>query len=1199
MLFKFVKLLALVDAGVLVLAAPSAHDPCIKVAGKTFAAPADALACLRSFPFNETIRQNVISVVSGVFDFYTFEDYYLNSPPPFQESTSNIRAEIQRINTTSYETDFDFSKDLYQFTTMLNDGHTRWFPACYWSVYQNILPAPPVTLEVDGTQNVFVAPDSVEYLSQLGPDFLSFFKDLNFNWQRLAGAKVLAINGLNPYDYVDDIAHNTSGNYLDHGVRVNSVFSSYRLDDTNAYSQRLGDLAGPVFPEPDSVTFTVILVNHTEPETVVIPYITTFLGVPFTDGSSYWENNCAANNETNGVDLSTQGGSGLTPVPEISLPTRRMPRANVIDGSLKQAIALPTQFQPTVPIIAGESGTVKSYILPDNKTGVLFVGSFEGDETMFQQDTATAIEAFKAAGVTQMIVDITNNGGGFVCLGQWLHEFLAGSENVPVQPGFQSSMRANTLAQKIVQSDIARNVSSMEVFYPPSNWASLKNDVEFPNNFNYITPSLPSFINGESQPTSQRFFNIVFGGKPGEQLQYKGMAGNQVLEWADLDTEIKTGHVKNDPLAPPDLIINANMRVNWRIAYSFFDESKPIAYVSEPASIQFPYTLETYNNPQAVWEFVPDCWQKRDTSEIHDSAGNKQSGEDQISRPSYDYSFEKDDLVDTLTFDSRFFMNQLEIQPTEFEEGEDITQGSEEEGDIGDALDDASYGDLTNVSHENTGTEPIIQPAVMDTTMPSMTSGSPHSTRSEATPLTPPESHISPLTEKLKLQTTDIVPVRQDNSETDSSLVKASSFSTDSLSHDDSERRTNIIPGRLSVESHTTEDNETAAQVASSSQSPSNIHLSVSQRVISKTRPSHLPPKRKEEDQKHTKEWEEMMHRSRMAEHKRLKELQARRLSRELAIEASTLQWERTVLPDWKRAVKDPEIQKLWWKGVPPKLRSVVWEKVTGNSLALSKDAYSQCLSRAKSLMASRRFPTTALSLIESDISTTLPQLHIFHRQHGPLYEDLYNLLCAWVIARADEGLGYVEGIAKIGGMLLLNLNSPNQAFIVMRNLLERSCLRAFYGGHAARDDKRITVYFNFKQYQISPAEYLPDWLVPLFLNHLPIEACSRIWDVFLLEGDSFLFRASLSLLASVESRLFFPDREELLAVLKGESRAAVEVARRDPTSPLRMDENFIIPRYEIYGLSEEIVWERVMETAETWKESTWQRLLLRELPDA
>lgn len=355
------------------------------------------------------------------------------------------------------------------------------------------------------------------------------------------------------------------------------------------------------------------------------------------------------------------------------------------------------------------------------------------------------------------------------------------------------------------------------------------------------------------------------------------------------------------------------------------------------------------------------------------------------------------------------------------------------------------------------------------------------------------------------------------------------------------------------------------------------------------------------------------MQRSRMSEQARLTESQNRRLSRESAIEANTAQWERTVLPDWKKAIKDPEIQKLWWKGIPPKLRSVMWERVVGNPLALSKDAYSSCLSRAKNLLSSRRFPTTALSLIESDISTTLPQLHIFHRHYGPLYEDLYHLLCAWVVARADEGLGYVEGIAKIGGMLLLNLSSPNQAFMVLRNLLEKSCLRAFYGGHEARDDVEAyyrifdtlladtmpKVYFNFKQYQISPAEYLPDWIIPLFLNHLPIEACSRIWDVWLVEGDSFLFRTSLALLAAIESRLFFPDREELLAVLKGENRAALEIAKREQRCPSsQMDQKYVIPRYEIYGLNEEIVWERVMETTEWWKESTWQRLLLRELPD-
>jgi hypothetical protein len=85
------------------LGAPSAADPCAKVAGLTFVPPNDALACLKSFPFNETLKNNVINAVARVFDFYTFEDWYLNSPPPFQESTANIRDEIAKINATKFE----------------------------------------------------------------------------------------------------------------------------------------------------------------------------------------------------------------------------------------------------------------------------------------------------------------------------------------------------------------------------------------------------------------------------------------------------------------------------------------------------------------------------------------------------------------------------------------------------------------------------------------------------------------------------------------------------------------------------------------------------------------------------------------------------------------------------------------------------------------------------------------------------------------------------------------------------------------------------------------------------------------------------------------------------------------------------------------------------------------------------------------
>jgi hypothetical protein len=84
-----------------VAASPIRPDDCVAIAGNTFSKPADALACLRSFSFNETLRQNVLSTVSRVFDSYTYRDYYPKSSFPFSTKV-NISAELARINSTSY-----------------------------------------------------------------------------------------------------------------------------------------------------------------------------------------------------------------------------------------------------------------------------------------------------------------------------------------------------------------------------------------------------------------------------------------------------------------------------------------------------------------------------------------------------------------------------------------------------------------------------------------------------------------------------------------------------------------------------------------------------------------------------------------------------------------------------------------------------------------------------------------------------------------------------------------------------------------------------------------------------------------------------------------------------------------------------------------------------------------------------------------
>ncbi|KAI0058356.1 hypothetical protein BV25DRAFT_1919409 [Artomyces pyxidatus] len=633
----FSGLLAL-SAGLPSLAAPSygSTDPCAKIGGQTFVAPADAIACQKSFPLNETIKANVLNNIARVFDFFTFEDYYLHSPYPFQESTTNIRRDIARINATKYATDYDLNKDIYDFTTELNDGHTRWFPDCYNS-YQNLLPTPVVILG----NEVVVAPDAVEFLSLMPPEFAQYYANIGFNWQRLAGARILRIDGLPAFSYVDKIASTVSGNYLDHGVRVNSVVSSYRISGTS-FSQRFGDLAGPSFLTQTHLTFELIPVNSTRPETVNVPYLANFVGNPFTDGPSYWANNCAAKNTTNGVDHRSASHTKRD-----GKPLR--PMAKIIDLAPKTAVGLPGPFLPTLSPVNGSEGVIKSFILPDNKTGVMFVGSFEPDDYVgFQTDTVAAISQFQAANVTHLIIDLTNNGGGYVCLGLFLHQYLAGMGIG--YAGFQSTNRANPLAKKILASDIAQGLNDQVSYYTADDFAFL-NNTEMPASYNYFEPSSSEFVNGKSDPTSQRFYDVctpynvpvpdgpafdlknvaivgngncastcalfstlmyerhgtkmaMFGGKPGEHVEFKGMAGNQVLEWADLDSEIKTAGLKDDPLAPPDLLVSSNMRVNWRTAWSWLDETKPIAFKSELPQYHFPYTIDTYNNPQNLWTFA-------------------------------------------------------------------------------------------------------------------------------------------------------------------------------------------------------------------------------------------------------------------------------------------------------------------------------------------------------------------------------------------------------------------------------------------------------------------------------------------------------------------------------------------------------------------------------------------------------------------
>ena len=87
---------------------------------------------------------------------------------------------------------------------------------------------------------------------------------------------------------------------------------------------------------------------------------------------------CAANSGTNGQDF--KNSAELEKVS--SQRQLKLARGNVrpIDVGPSSAVGLPSEFQPTLPALNGSESVIKSYILPDGKTGVVSLHFYFGAE---------------------------------------------------------------------------------------------------------------------------------------------------------------------------------------------------------------------------------------------------------------------------------------------------------------------------------------------------------------------------------------------------------------------------------------------------------------------------------------------------------------------------------------------------------------------------------------------------------------------------------------------------------------------------------------------------------------------------------------------------------------------------------------------------------------------------------------------------
>jgi hypothetical protein len=313
--------------------------------------------------------------------------------------------------------------------------------------------------------------------------------------------------------------------------------------------------------------------------------------------------------------------------------------------------------------------------------------------------------------------------------------------------------------------------------------------------------------------------------------------------------------------------------------------------------------------------------------------------------------------------------------------------------------------------------------------------------------------------------------------------------------------------------------------------------------ILSRTRPSWLPPKDPREERRHLREYQQMMAASMEAEKKRQQKTQSSEWEKDNTRDALNRIWEYYCEDTTDLTVIDKRVFDLCWRGISPKLRGKVWQRAIGNSLGLTIKSYEKALSRAREIqnqdatrLSSReRHMRTWFKDIERDAETAFPELNLFQRD-GPLWQDLIDVCTAYSCYRSD--IGYLYGQQLTAALLLLQVQKPAEAFILLANCFNKPIPLAFQTGDISTmartyNHAMSTLAIKFPRlhdYLFGSIEdgglgftaelIFEPMIRTLFSNGLDIDRLCRFWDLWVFKGDNILVRTAVATLGCLQTQI-------------------------------------------------------------------------------
>jgi hypothetical protein len=300
-----------------------------------------------------------------------------------------------------------------------------------------------------------------------------------------------------------------------------------------------------------------------------------------------------------------------------------------------------------------------------------------------------------------------------------------------------------------------------------------------------------------------------------------------------------------------------------------------------------------------------------------------------------------------------------------------------------------------------------------------------------------------------------------------------------------------------------------------------------------------LPPKSQQEEAKHREQYRLMMEAYELKEAERKQKNELKQKAKDARIMLSRTIWSRDILPHWDKKKRTKPVHDLVLQGIPAFVRTRVWPLLLGNDLHITKDLFNIYVRQAEAAKQQRAAGEKVeqvgklgtASLIGVDLPRTFPAL-AFYQEGGPNHAELHRVLDAYVCYRPD--IGYVQGMSYLAAILLLYLDDFT-AFTCLANMLNRSVHLSFYKMDVELQQyaslfetlfKRILpdLYAHFEAIGLSTEMYLLDWFLTIFSKSLPLDLATHLWDIYLYEGQCFLFRAALGILKYLQTRILAQD---------------------------------------------------------------------------